>query len=72
MSGEDAGGVDLIFAGSLLHLADGSSVERAQVGEFVCVFLQRMAGDEEAEYFFLCGEALDTRPTRERREVFLA
>ena len=68
--GDDAGGGDvLVLAGGSSWRADLCGAERAQVFEFVAIFLQRMAGDEEAENFLFVGEALCVRPSREYWEA---
>ena len=44
--------------------SDFFNAQRLQVLQFVFVFLQRMAGDEKAENFFLGGEARVLVPVR--------
>src|SRR5207302_1414728 len=63
-------GLDLIFARSLLHIVDRAGIQRHEVSELAGVFLQRMSGDEESEYFFFSSEALEFIPFGNVRQSF--
>ena len=63
---DDSGDRDrLVLAGRSFPSARSRRGQRVEVEQLVLVFLQRMAGDEEAENFLFGGQPLCAHPSRE-------